>query len=501
MAVRRSTVLLLLAVAAAAAGGAVVIRRREQARPASPAGRRRRVRSPGVSRIGRSSRNVAVARLAAGRLVDEAGTRVRRRFSSDERARQLKVELERRHAREVVASLGQMKGALMKLGQMASYIDDGMPEHVREALSQLQQDAPPMDPMLAVDEIERELGRPLGRVFSDFDETPLAAASIGQVHAATTRDGEQVVVKVQYPGIAEAIGADLANTELLGTLFGSIFPGLEPGPLVAELRARLLEELDYANEAANQQLFADFYRGHPFIHVPAVHHDLTTTRVLVMGRAEGARFAEIESWSQAERNLAGEAIFRFVFRSLYRLRAFNGDPHPGNYLFQAGGQVTFLDFGLVRRFSPDETALFQGLITAMLADDAPAFRAALERARLLQPGAPFSDEEIHAWFEHFYEIVRRPDVTTLTPEYASSIVRHTFDARANEILKYANVPPSFALTQRINLGLLALLARLGTSANYRRIAEELWPWRDAPPSTPMGHAEADWWRTARAEPA
>jgi len=155
----------------------------------------------------------------------------------------------------------------------------------------------------------------------------------------------------------------------------------------------------------------------------------------------------------------------------------------------------------VRRFSPDETALFQGLITAMLADDAPAFRAALERARLLQPGAPFSDEEIHGWFEHFYEIVRRPDVTTLTPEYASSIVRHTFDARANEILKYANVPPSFVLTQRINLGLLALLARLGARANYRRIAEELWPWRDAAPSTPMGHAEADWWQTARAEPA
>jgi len=445
-----------------------------------------------VRRTTRRARNRELARLALDRGADEAVTRIRLALSRTERARQLRIELERRHAREVVESLGHMKGALMKLGQMASYLDEGMPEHLRVTLAQLQQDAPPMDPVLAVAEIERELGGPLRRFFASFEGEPLAAASIGQVHGAVTSDGQPVVVKVQYPGIAEAISADLDNAELLGTILGSIFAGLEPAPLVTELRTRIGEELDYRVEAANQRLFAGYYRDHPRISVPDVRADLSTARVLVSARAQGARLSEVEGWAQPERDLAAECMFRFVFRSLYRLRAFNGDPHPGNYLFRPGGHITFLDFGLVKRFTPAETARFRALITAMVAADGPAFRQALETAGLLKRGAPFDDEEVLAWFEHFYEIVRHDHPITITPEYASSVVRHTFDRRQSAILGWANVPPSFALIQRINLGLFAVLARLGARAHYRRIAEELWPWVDAPPSTPMGAAEATW---------
>ena len=445
-----------------------------------------------MRRTTRWARNRELARLALDRGTDEAVTRVRLAVSRSERARQLRVELERRHAREVVESLGHMKGALMKLGQMASYLDEGMPEHLRVTLAQLQQDAPPMDPLLAVAEVERELGGPLRRFFASFDDEPLAAASIGQVHGAVTRDGQAVVVKVQYPGIADAIAADLGNAELLGTILGSVFAGLEPRPLVDELRTRIGEELDYTIEAANQRLFADYYRDHPRIAVPEVRADLSTRRVLVSARAHGARLSEVESWAQSERDLAAECIFRFVFRSLYRLSAFNGDPHPGNYLFRPGGHITFLDFGLVKRFTPDETARFRALITAMTAGDAPGFRSALETAGLLKRGAPFTDDEVFGWFEHFYEIVRHDHPITITPEYASSVVRHTFDRRQSAILGWANVPPGFALIQRINLGLFAVLARLGARAHYRRIATELWPWVDAPPSTPMGTAEAIW---------
>ena len=142
-----------------------------------------------------------------------------------------------------------------------------------------------------------------------------------------------------------------------------LFPGLEPEPLVAELRERLVEELDYRLEAENQRLFADFYRGHPFIHVPEVLDELSTSRVLTTELAEGVRFEVAETWSQEERDLAAESIFRFVFGSLYRLHAFNGDPHPGNYLFRPGGQVTFLDFGLVKRFSHEEVAVLERMIT------------------------------------------------------------------------------------------------------------------------------------------
>src|SRR5690606_17330528 len=132
---------------------------------------------------------------------------------------------------------------------------------------------------------------------------------------------------------------DLDNAGMVFAGVGLMFPGLEPGPLVEELRARLIEEVDYVNEARNQRLFANAYRGHPFIHVPDVVPELSTPRVLTTELAEGVRFEEMARWSQSERDLAAEAIYRFVFRSLYRLSAFNGDPHPGNYLFRPGGQV------------------------------------------------------------------------------------------------------------------------------------------------------------------
>ena len=186
-------------------------------------------------------------------------------------------------------------------------------------------------------------------------------------------------MKVQYPGVDDAIRADLTTSDLLFRALSLMFPGLDPGPIVDELRARLVEELDYEHEAENQRLFADYYAGHPFIRIPAVVDELSTARVLTTELADGARFAEVRSWSQEERDLAAEAIFRFVFGSLYRLHAFNGDPHPGNYLFRRDGVVTFLDFGLVKRFDPDEVATFEEMIRAMVLEhDIAAFRATLE---------------------------------------------------------------------------------------------------------------------------
>ena len=326
---------------------------------------------------------------------------------------------------------------------------------------------------------------------------PIAAASIGQVHRAITRDGRAVAVKVQYPGVDEAIAADLANSDLIFRVMGMLFPGLDPGPLVAELRERLGEELDYRLEAENQARFAEFYRGHPFIHVPEVLPELSTGRVLTTELAVGARLAEVEAgWSPEERSLAGEAIFRFVFRSLYRLHVFNGDPHPGNYLFRPGGRVTFLDFGLVKRFSAAEVKLFESMVRAIALDrDAGAYRAILEEAGVLTRGAPLSDEQVVAWFGHFYEPVRERRVTTFTHDYARSTVQRIF-SRQGDMARYGNVPPSFVIIQRINLGLYSVLASLGATADWRGVAEELWPMTDGPASTPLGREEAAWLRAA-----
>jgi predicted unusual protein kinase regulating ubiquinone biosynthesis (AarF/ABC1/UbiB family) len=439
-------------------------------------------------------RNTRLATVAARAGARHAVHKARVAVAPAARRDDLDAAHQMHTAADVAAALGEMKGALMKLGQMASYLDDGLPEPVRQSLEALQQDAPPMAPELSSDVVRTELGQAPEQRFAQWDPVPIAAASIGQVHRAVTHTGLAVAVKVQYPGVDAAIRSDLVNTDLLFRVMGLMFPGLDPKPLIAELRARLLEELDYEIEAANQRLFTDWYAGHPFIHVPAVIDELSTTRVLTTELSTGARFADAEAWPQSERDAAAEAIFRFVFRGIYRIHAFNGDPHPGNYLFRGNGHVTFLDFGLVKRYAPEEVKLFEELIEAMVLDhDIPRFRRILESHDVLRQ-AELSDGDVREYFGHFYEFVLDDREVAFTPDYASETVRRMFDPTSPyaHVAKASNVPPAFVVTQRINLGLHAVLGRLRARANWRRIAEELWPFVDGPPSTPMGHAEAEW---------
>jgi predicted unusual protein kinase regulating ubiquinone biosynthesis (AarF/ABC1/UbiB family) len=206
----------------------------------------------------------------------------------------------------------------------------------------------------------------------------------------------------------------------------------------------------------------------------------------------GARFAELATWPQHERDLAAETIYRFVFRSLYEVRAFNGDPHPGNYLFHRGGRVPFLDFGLVRHFSPAELQpLMQMARTICVEHDPEAFRASLEDAGFLRPGAPLRTQEIVEHLAVFYDTIREPGRLTITSDYASSVVRRFFDLRS-PVARYIAVPRSYVILQRINLGLFAVLGELSATADWRAIAEEIWPFVQGPASTPMGEAEAAW---------
>jgi predicted unusual protein kinase regulating ubiquinone biosynthesis (AarF/ABC1/UbiB family) len=449
-----------------------------------------------INASSRSARTLELARVGTTAAAGTAAHRAKRAFASAGRRDELDAAHQLRTAEHVADALGNMKGALMKLGQMASYLDQGLPEPVREALSQLQAGAPPMAASLARETAEESLGRRIDDAFAEWDDAPLASASIGQVHRAVTLDGRAVAVKVQYPGVSAAIKADLDNAGLLFAGMGMLFPGMEPGPLVAELRARLVEELDYELEARHLAMFGDEYRDHPFIHIPDVVPELCADRVLTTELVEGARFDEIEhTWSQEERDLAAEAIYRFVFRSLYRIHAFNGDPHPGNYLFHSGGRVTFLDFGLVKRFTATEIDVLARMVESIvLHRDLPAYRRAIADAGFLPIDAPFTDDQIEDYFGHFYEFVRTDAPLTITPAWSSESVRRFFDASGphGEVMKAANVPASFVIIQRINLGLFAVLGELNATANWRRIAEEIWPFVGAPPSTPLGEQEAAW---------
>jgi predicted unusual protein kinase regulating ubiquinone biosynthesis (AarF/ABC1/UbiB family) len=449
--------------------------------------------STSAMRQSRVGRGAALARLAlriGGRYVARSP---RLLFASVERRGELRHDLALRSADEVAEELGSMRGVLMKLGQMASYIYEDLPAPYRASMTRLQQKAPPMTSGLAAGVIGDELGSPPERLFKEWDPLPFAAASIGQVHRAITRDGRAVAVKVQYPGIARSITSDLRNVGLLRRVVGAAFPGLDTRSLIDELGDRLQEEVDYRREAESQERFATFFDGHPYIQVPHVVSELSTPRVLTSDLVSGATFEELLTWDQREKDLAAEVIYRFVFRSLYSLHAFNGDPHPGNYLFHRGGRVTFLDFGLTKLFTDDDLAPLIDAVRFLVFDrDYEGFRAALERAGFLRAGAPVPTETVVDRFGHFYGTVLKDEPMTITSAYASSIVRRFFDARG-PLAPYSDVPREYVVMQRINLGLYAVLGSLNATANWRRLAEEIWPFRNGPPSTPIGEAEARWY--------
>ncbi len=482
---RRPQALAAAACVLAAAGTAgIAVARRRPGRALPP--RRSRIGAQRRSRIGalRRSRGVAALQLVGRGAVRYAGSAPRLFAAAGEHREQLRSDLALETAEDVASTLGAMKGVLMKIGQMASYVDEGLSPSVRRTLSRLQDSVPPMSAGLAAGVIAAELGGVPEQIFARWDPEPIAAASIGQVHRAITRDGRAVAVKVQYPGIAETIAADLGNVALLRRMLRITAPSQDVDALLAELRERVVEELDYQREARNQQLIADHFAGHPTITVPSVLSELSTRRVITSELADGVRFAELAGWSQHERDLAAETIYRFTFRSLYDIRAFNGDPHPGNYLFRGGGRVTFLDFGLVKHFTDAELQpLMQMARQLCVNNDPEAFRASMEEAGFLVPGAPLSTDEVIEHMAVFYDTIRKPEPVTLTGEYASAVVRRFFDVRS-PVADYARIPRSYVVLQRINLGLFAVLGELTATANWRAIAEEIWPFVQGPPRPP-----------------
>jgi predicted unusual protein kinase regulating ubiquinone biosynthesis (AarF/ABC1/UbiB family) len=440
----------------------------------------------------RVSRGLAAMRLAARGGARYAASAPRLFAAAGERRQQLRDDLALRTAQDVADTLGTMKGVLMKIGQLASYVDDGIAPPARRILGRLQDSVPPMSPELSAGVIEAELGAAPERIFKEWDPLPIAAASIGQVHRAITADGQAVAVKVQYPGVAETMAADLGNVALIRSLLKMAVPSQDVTSLIEELRERIGEELDYVREAENQRQFAAYFDGHPTASVPKIIDELSTARVMTSELATGVRYAEMLGWPQAEKDLAAETIYRFTFRSLYQLHAFNGDPHPGNYLFEPGGRVTFLDFGLVKHFTPAELAPLIRMVETLCLNDAPEeFRQAMEEADFLQPGAPIPTQDVIAHMALFYDSVRERGPRTMTSEYSSAVARRYVDFKS-PLAAYAKIPRPYVILQRINLGLFAILGEMNATADWRAISEEIWPFVQAPPSTPMGEAEAPW---------
>src|SRR6266480_7694728 len=332
---------------------------------------------------GRVRRSAKLGSALGVQATRYAGTRAAAVARSETGARE---RLEARHletAQKMVATLGQMKGAAMKLGQLASFIDTELlpPEYAEiyhDELAKLRTSAPPMPWPKVRGVLEEDYqGEPLDELFAEIEEEAFAAASIGQVHRATLTNGRRVAVKVQYPGVAEALEADLQNMGVIVRLAKALAPGLDAKEVAGEIRERVLAELDYEYEAQNQRAFSRAYRGHPFIVVPKVHSRHSRRRVLVSDYVEGRGFDEVKELEQDERDIFGEIVFRFCFGSIYHLQHFNADTHPGNYLLMNDGRVAFLDFGMTKRVSSQQIQLEQRAVDAAARDEPEALREAL----------------------------------------------------------------------------------------------------------------------------
>jgi predicted unusual protein kinase regulating ubiquinone biosynthesis (AarF/ABC1/UbiB family) len=425
-----------------------------------------------------------------------AGTAAANVVRSDEKAQE---RLETRHietALKMASVLGEMKGAAMKIGQMASFIDvDFLPPEYREIyqeqLSALRTHAPAMPWERVTEVLEEEYGQSPERVFASIEQDAFAAASIGQVHRATLHDGTPVAVKVQYPGIADALESDMANAGILVRLARVLAPGLDAKAVASELRERVLEELDYEFEAQNQRSFARAYDGHPFIFVPKVHSRLSRTRVLVTDYVEGRGFDEVKELMQDERDIFGEIVFRFCFGSIYHLQHFNADTHPGNYLLMDDGRVAFLDFGMTKRLTPQQIQLEQRAVDAAGRDDPEALREALHDLGFISDISRVDAERLMEHVKMVGGWYLEDGEVQITPKRVMKMIEVTSDPRSDffDLVRKESLPADELMGRRMETGLLAVLAQLRATANWHRIMRE-WVYAD-PPSTVLGEVE---WR-------
>jgi predicted unusual protein kinase regulating ubiquinone biosynthesis (AarF/ABC1/UbiB family) len=413
-----------------------------------------------------------------------------------------------REAERYVALMGDMKGLAMKAGQLLSFLDaGGVPEQYRDTYHQvlgaLQADAPPMPFETVCAVIERELGRPVGEVFPWLGERPMAAASIGQVHAAHLADGREVVVKVQYPGVADAISADLENSELLasfarlGAKLSPIRVTFDPVAVVEEITERISEELDYRIEAANQMEFRSHFEDHPFIRIPEVIGELSTERILVMDEADGLRWTAALEQPQELKDTWGEVINRFVYGSLYDFGAFNADPHPGNYLFHDDGGVTFLDFGCVKRFTPAQVDAMRRMSKAVFEDeDADALFLAFQDVGTIPRKTKLTPERVFEWWAPIWGPARNSDEPfTYTPEFAAWCMERNIDpfGEWKDIARGMGIThesKDWSFLMRIQFGLYSVLGALRATAYWRHVHDELM--LGAEPKTELGRRHAAW---------
>ncbi|HEY2771988.1 MAG TPA: AarF/ABC1/UbiB kinase family protein [Solirubrobacteraceae bacterium] len=433
---------------------------------------------------------------AAGVAAREATARAMRLGGSDAR-RAAASRQQLKSAESLVKVLGGMRGAAMKVGQTLSAVDLGLvPEEIRpqfqEILATLQQDAKPV-PFKAIRKvIEEDLDEKLTDSFAEFDPEPIAAASIGQVHRAELHDGRAVAVKVQYPGIAEAIHADMQNLRLGLKLLSVIAPGIDTGAIAGEIRERISQELDYELEASNHRAMARVYSNpahpHPFIVVPDVVTSLCRERVLVSELVDGKRFAEIKNGPAPARDRIGEILIRFYINGPIRHRLLNGDPHPGNSLFLDDGRVAFLDFGFFKTMSQAEVEQLIQSTRATYEGDAEALFEVISGLGALPADSGLAEPFLRNYQTIFgWLLVDRP--VTVDGSVTGAMMRSYNEMRDEDLFQSLTLPAEHFVLMRAVMLLIGLLGQLQATGSWLDVARE-WLFGEDP-VTELGKLEAE----------
>ncbi|MBZ2168571.1 MULTISPECIES: ABC1 kinase family protein [Marinobacter] len=428
-------------------------------------------KKPVTSRRGRFLKLAGMTASVAGQY---AGQRARKVFrkDDDEAARSQNYT---RMADQIADTLGELKGAVMKVGQIASQTQDFLPKEFSDALQRLQKEAPPMPFSVIQRQIESELGQPISQLFEYLQEKPYAAASIGQVHRARLHDGTDVIVKVQYPGVDESCDSDLKQLRMALKLGGLLkMPKETVDQLFGEIRERLKEELDYLNEANNLKLFRKFHDKDEWVLIPGVIDSHSTKRVLTLELVEGDHINEVtqDRYDQDTINLIGHRIFRTMADQLFKFQCIHGDPHAGNFAYRPDGTIIMYDFGCVKKLKPEIVEAYRNVLVSALDEDYQAVDRYLIDLGARVKSQPAVDA---AYYAMWRDILIVPFDQPEPYDFAESDLHTHVASKTSTVFKYLDYfkpPVESIFIDRMIAGHYWILKRLGVQAAFRSDLEQ-----------------------------
>ncbi len=422
-------------------------------------------------------RFLRLAGMSASIAKNVASHKVKGLFKDEQTQAQHQEQLYSDIGKQIAQTLGEMKGAVMKVGQIASQVKDLLPEEVANALEVLQKESPPMPYPMIRRQLIKALGDTPENLFARFDEAPFAAASIGQVHRALTKDGVECVVKIQYPGVKESCDSDLKHLKRALKLAGLVKVSAEViDQTFEEIRRMLYEELDYVHEGENLNLFAEYYKDHPYVIIPELIKELSAETVLTLSYVPGDSLQKVKqpAYSQDMINLIGYRIFETFGEQIYDLHAVHSDPHPGNFAFRPDGSIILYDFGAVKRL-PDETIdKLRNLVTDALAGrveklDQHLLNIGVRQAKGKQPDSAF--------YQEWMDIVMAPFIGYDPYDFSeSNLHRRVMGKVKRDGMKYIGSfqpSPETMHVDRVISGHYWTMVDLGVKASFRPLIDKI----------------------------